>query len=671
MASTAKATNPAHSGPRTLKLLTGTWNAGNARPPPDLRPWIPLGGGDFDLIVVGFQECTFKNKKKKKSKGGEAVAAPSEAEEEEEEEDAAAEDGGHDSDDDALTRMDGRSYDMRTLAAEVQGVKTKEGGTGAAVDPAAPPTAADAAPGTEYKEAAHHFPVGVAQVLRVAAETGALRSEAPPAAAAGPATPAKAPQPPATATAAALTVTSPTPTSPSLPRAESKHALFKGSSSSTCPAFENLKAHVGPGFTCVWSQLMWQIGIVVLARNDTLLPHIDEVETGAEATGLMGITPNKGGVLAKLRVYGSTTLCFLSAHLAAHMKHVEHRNLNSVEILNQIRVGNTALDFDSQFSHCFFMGDLNYRVDLALTRGGDKNIESPERWAEVHTIVEAANWPALVAADQLRHAMKKGEAFSGFTESDIAFCPTFKVKRQAGTTHLTQRVSSYCDRVLVKSLPAYAGDAKCVAYRGHPAVATSDHKPVSAAFEVICRPVVPPRVPLPASISSSPAAAVAEWRAPMLRFTKLSGSGLIGMDYSGKSDVYALFYSDRELRSVKTGKTPRTSVQRQTVAPVWADDAVEQMKIDAAGPADLTASHVQIVLMDRDVGNADDRMGQAILPLKNVAAAVAPFSFELPVIKGGRTHGSIKGYVQLVWPGTAGAASTGTAASSNSCCSVQ
>lgn len=48
-----------------LKLLVCSWNVGNAQPPKlrsKLQQWIPEGGGDFDVIAVGLQESSYREK---------------------------------------------------------------------------------------------------------------------------------------------------------------------------------------------------------------------------------------------------------------------------------------------------------------------------------------------------------------------------------------------------------------------------------------------------------------------------------------------------------------------------------------------------------------------------------------------------------------------------------
>jgi hypothetical protein len=45
-------------------------NVGMKAPPDDLEPWIPKGGGGYDLIVVGVQECSYRNRARLASDDG-------------------------------------------------------------------------------------------------------------------------------------------------------------------------------------------------------------------------------------------------------------------------------------------------------------------------------------------------------------------------------------------------------------------------------------------------------------------------------------------------------------------------------------------------------------------------------------------------------------------------
>jgi hypothetical protein len=135
-----------------------------------------------------------------------------------------------------------------------------------------------------------------------------------------------------------------------------------------------------------------------------------------------------------------------------------------------------------------------------------------------------------------------------------------------------------------------------------------------------------------------------------VRIQNLKGYGLLGMDVSGKSDVYILFFSDRELLSA-SGKQPKASTQRQTLDPEWPNEQVDDMRIAGRSAGDLATAHIWAVLMDKDVGGGDDRMGQAVICLKDASLGFGrPAAFDVTVTKGGRAQGRLTGQITVVWP---------------------
>jgi phosphatidylinositol-bisphosphatase len=89
-----------------------------------------------------------------------------------------------------------------------------------------------------------------------------------------------------------------------------------------------------------------------------------------------------------------------------------------------------------------------------------------------------------MACDQLRNEQRHNRVLIGWKEQETNFLPTFKVQRQAGTEYKRQRIPSFCDRILYKSLPSRDGRLACKSFTGVPEIATSDHKPVHAEFEI-------------------------------------------------------------------------------------------------------------------------------------------------------------------------------------------
>ena len=215
---------------------------------------------------------------------------------------------------------------------------------------------------------------------------------------------------------------------------------------------------------------------------------ISGVQAASAATGGPGgILGNKGGLVVKLN-FGGTSLAFVSCHLAAHAPKLEKRNENCQEILEETtsQIGCKHLDVVSQFDHVFWMGDLNYRTDLnaaaALASPGTAPPypEETAHHAAVLKLIEASDWEGLLAADQLGMCQQRGEAFVGFAEGRARFRPTFKVLRSPEVEYKDQRIPSYRDRVLWKSMPPLRAHLQQTSLTTLPGVSTSDHKPVRA-----------------------------------------------------------------------------------------------------------------------------------------------------------------------------------------------
>jgi hypothetical protein len=163
---------------------------------------------------------------------------------------------------------------------------------------------------------------------------------------------------------------------------------------------------------------LWEIKIFVFARNNLRIgQEISGVETSSVATGIMGIMGNKGGVAVAMRLH-TLSLCFVNSHLAAHTEKNADRHRMFEEIDSGLKVGNNELDMSMQFDHLFWIGDLNYRIELP-----------PE---QIVTYIEDRKWTELFLKDQLLQGMIKQESFSGYSEGVIDFAPTYKFKMPKG-----------------------------------------------------------------------------------------------------------------------------------------------------------------------------------------------------------------------------------------------
>jgi hypothetical protein len=145
---------------------------------------------------------------------------------------------------------------------------------------------------------------------------------------------------------------------------------------------KKLKDHVGPKYICVEEHLL-EIRIAVFIKCE-LQQHMSMVQTAHKATGIGGIIGNKGGVVVAFEVCG-TALCFVNCHLAAHegQQFLEKRNQDIGEIIHGvakagIKRGSDDLmdDFTTSYHHCFWLGDLNYRIDLNIAEEAGCNMDA-------------------------------------------------------------------------------------------------------------------------------------------------------------------------------------------------------------------------------------------------------------------------------------------------------
>jgi hypothetical protein len=138
-----------------------------------------------------------------------------------------------------------------------------------------------------------------------------------------------------------------------------------------------------------------------------------------------------------------------------------------------------------RFHHIIWMGDLNYRLDLARGLPRAANWEHEVKWKHINNIVQAARYDELAVFDELRGERELGNAFASFSEGPLKFPPTFKVVRGLPTSsYQILRLPSYCDRIMWHSLPRHARHITLVEYSSMEQYCTSDHKPVYAVFEL-------------------------------------------------------------------------------------------------------------------------------------------------------------------------------------------
>ncbi|XP_054426767.1 phosphatidylinositol 3,4,5-trisphosphate 5-phosphatase 1 [Pteronotus mesoamericanus] len=233
-------------------------------------------------------------------------------------------------------------------------------------------------------------------------------------------------------------------------------------------------------FKTIAIHTLWNIRIVVLAKpeHENRISHIctDNVKTGIANT--LG---NKGAVGVSF-MFNGTSLGFVNSHLTSGSEKKLRRNQNYMNILRFLALGDKKLspfNITHRFTHLFWLGDLNYRVELPT-------------WEAEGIIqkIKQQQYSDLLLHDQLLMERKEQKVFLHFEEEEITFAPTYRFERltrdkyaytKQKATGMKYNLPSWCDRVLWKSYPLV--HVVCQSYGSTSDIMTSDHSPVFATFE--------------------------------------------------------------------------------------------------------------------------------------------------------------------------------------------
>ncbi|KAH6692107.1 putative PI phosphatase group protein-like protein [Leptodontidium sp. MPI-SDFR-AT-0119] len=202
--------------------------------------------------------------------------------------------------------------------------------------------------------------------------------------------------------------------------------------------------------------------------------------------GMGGLHGNKGALIVRF-VLDDTSMCFINCHLAAGQTQTKDRNADIAAILESsllppvkdfsvrqdsyVGGGDGTMVLDHEI--CILNGDLNYRID---TMGRDTVVRD----------IKSRNLDKLLDRDQLIASKRKHPWFKlrAFSESPITFAPTYKY--DVGTDNYDssekKRAPAWCDRVLFRGRDRIQE----LDYRRHE-VRVSDHRPVTASFEILIK----------------------------------------------------------------------------------------------------------------------------------------------------------------------------------------
>uniref|UniRef100_A0A452TTF2 phosphatidylinositol-3,4,5-trisphosphate 5-phosphatase n=1 Tax=Ursus maritimus TaxID=29073 RepID=A0A452TTF2_URSMA len=213
-------------------------------------------------------------------------------------------------------------------------------------------------------------------------------------------------------------------------------------------------------------QSLWNIKVAVLVKPEHE-NRISHVSTSSVKTGIANTLGNKGAVGVSF-MFNGTSFGFVNCHLTSGNEKTARRNQNYLDILRLLSLGDrqlSAFDISLRFTHLFWFGDLNYRLDMDIQ--------------------------PLLRVDQLNLEREKHKVFLRFSEEEISFPPTYRYERGSRDTYAWHKqkptgvrtnVPSWCDRILWKSYPET--HIICNSYGCTDDIVTSDHSPVFGTFEV-------------------------------------------------------------------------------------------------------------------------------------------------------------------------------------------
>jgi Endonuclease/Exonuclease/phosphatase family 2 len=100
-------------------------------------------------------------------------------------------------------------------------------------------------------------------------------------------------------------------------------------------------------------------------------------------------------------MFHETSFCFVGCHLAAHQSKIDLRNSNFREIVRGLQFhvleGKVKHRFDllNQFDHLFWMGDLNYRIEMPREQGSKTLLSPLSRTLDLFLSLQLSNSPTL------------------------------------------------------------------------------------------------------------------------------------------------------------------------------------------------------------------------------------------------------------------------------------
>lgn len=193
----------------------------------------------------------------------------------------------------------------------------------------------------------------------------------------------------------------------------------------------------------------------------SVLPYIKNVEGAVKKTGMSGMAGNKGAVAIRME-YADTSICLVTAHLAAGFANYEERNQDYQTISSGLRFqrNRSIQDHDT----IIWFGDFNYRIGISNERA--------------RQLIDIGDLGTLYENDQLNLQMVHGRTFPYYSETTPTFMPTYKYNPGTDVYDTSEkaRIPAWCDRIITKG-----DNLRQIHYDTAP-LRFSDHRPVWGTF---------------------------------------------------------------------------------------------------------------------------------------------------------------------------------------------
>lgn len=374
-------------------------------------------------------------------------------------------------------------------------------------------------------------------------------------------------------------------------------------------------------FKQVATHTLWNIRIMVLAKPEHE-NRISHVFSDSVKTGIANTLGNKGAVGVSF-MFNGTSFGFVNSHLTSGSEKKLRRNQNYISILRFLNLGDKKLnpfDITHRFTHLFWLGDLNYRVEF-----------QPTEAEYMVTKIKQQQYQELLSKDQLSMERNDGKVFLHFDEEEITFAPTYRFERdtrekyaytKAKATGTKYNLPSWCDRVLRKSYPLV--HVACQAYGCTNDIMTSDHSPVFASFEVgVASQFVSKQDP-----DSAPQGGIQIMNCVATLLTK------------SKTKFFIEYYSSCLEKTVKTSEGENTENSNGSIK-VWFSNQVKLTPI-ISDPEYLLDQHILICVKSTD---CDESYGEGCVALR--AAQFCYTEFQITLTHHGEKTGILTGGIQL------------------------